>query len=253
MKAFVLVCMLVVVGASAHAQSGATVSLASLSTQPSMNVFRRFAVEPAKMAGFYAEVLGLKQLPIAQDAWRRADDAVRDRFGAGQAAVHCGGRRVQDRAPCARSPGCASSRSSIPTRPRSPPASCSTAIRRRRFVPGAAIGVWRWCSTRRISGSSSSSLPALRREVYESIEVGLTVSDLEKSRAFYREFVGLDELPPVEDPLLGTTRYPYRHGTTTVTVWSFGKGLACQHAQRREFSTSCRMSKRLMRRPRRRA
>jgi hypothetical protein len=28
-----------------------------------MNVFRRFAVEPAKMANFYGEVLGLKQLP----------------------------------------------------------------------------------------------------------------------------------------------------------------------------------------------
>ena len=30
-----------------------------------------------------------------------------------------------------------------------------------------------------------------------SIEVGLTVADLERSRAFYREFVGLEELPPV--------------------------------------------------------
>ena len=28
-----------------------------------MNVFRRFAAEPAKMAAFYSEVLGLKQLP----------------------------------------------------------------------------------------------------------------------------------------------------------------------------------------------
>src|SRR4030095_16633293 len=63
MKAFVLACVLVLVGESAGAQSSASVSLASLSTQPSMNVFRRFAVEPAKMAGFYSEVLGLKQLP----------------------------------------------------------------------------------------------------------------------------------------------------------------------------------------------
>src|SRR5262245_44311049 len=44
------------------AQSPAT-SLAALSTQPSMNVFRRFAVEPAKMTGFYGDVLGLKALP----------------------------------------------------------------------------------------------------------------------------------------------------------------------------------------------
>jgi predicted enzyme related to lactoylglutathione lyase len=68
-------------------------------------------------------------------------------------------------------------------------------------------------------------VPGASQEMYDSIDLGLTVSDLEKSRAFYREFVGLDELPPVEDPVLGTTRYPYRHGTTTVTVWSFGKGL----------------------------
>ena len=67
--------------------------------------------------------------------------------------------------------------------------------------------------------------PGAPAEVYQSFEVGLTVSDLEKSRAFYREFVGLDELPAVEDALLGTKRYPYRHGTTTVNVWSFGKGL----------------------------
>jgi catechol 2,3-dioxygenase-like lactoylglutathione lyase family enzyme len=68
--------------------------------------------------------------------------------------------------------------------------------------------------------------PGASQEVYDSIELGMTVSDLEKSRAFYREFVGLDELPPVDDPVLGTTRYSYRHGTTTVTLWSFGKGLA---------------------------
>jgi catechol 2,3-dioxygenase-like lactoylglutathione lyase family enzyme len=52
--------------------------------------------------------------------------------------------------------------------------------------------------------------------------VGLTVTDLEKSRAFYRDFVGLEELPPVKDTLLGVTKYPFRHGTTTVNVWSFG-------------------------------
>jgi predicted enzyme related to lactoylglutathione lyase len=62
-------------------------------------------------------------------------------------------------------------------------------------------------------------------ETFSRLEVGLTVSDLEKSRAFYREFVGLEELKPVESALLGTTKYPFRHGTMTVNVWSFGKGL----------------------------
>ena len=38
-------------------------SLAALSTQPSMNVFRRFAVDKAKMIEFYGEVLGLRSMP----------------------------------------------------------------------------------------------------------------------------------------------------------------------------------------------
>ena len=54
------------------------------------------------------------------------------------------------------------------------------------------------------------------------MEVGLTVTDLEKSRAFYRDFVGLEELPVVKDALLGVMKYPFRLGETTVNVWSFG-------------------------------
>jgi catechol 2,3-dioxygenase-like lactoylglutathione lyase family enzyme len=60
---------------------------------------------------------------------------------------------------------------------------------------------------------------------YDKMEVGITVSDLDKSRAFYREFVGLDELPPVKDVMLGVMKYPYRHGETTINLWTFGKGL----------------------------
>lgn len=54
----------------------------------------------------------------------------------------------------------------------------------------------------------------------DRIEVGITAGDLEKSRAFYREFVGLEELPPVQDAVVGVTKYPFRHGTTTVNVWA---------------------------------
>ena len=68
-------------------------------------------------------------------------------------------------------------------------------------------------------------LPGAPADAFDRMEVGLTVSDLEKSRAFYRSFIGLEELPPVQDPQLGATRYPFRHGTMTVNVWSFGSGL----------------------------
>jgi catechol 2,3-dioxygenase-like lactoylglutathione lyase family enzyme len=60
---------------------------------------------------------------------------------------------------------------------------------------------------------------------YNEIEVGLVVSDLDASRAFYRDFVGLEELEPVHDPVFATTKYPYRHGTTTLSLRYFGAEL----------------------------
>jgi catechol 2,3-dioxygenase-like lactoylglutathione lyase family enzyme len=60
---------------------------------------------------------------------------------------------------------------------------------------------------------------------YGQFEIGLTVSNIEKSRAFYRDFMGLEELAPVEDPLFGTTKYSFRNGSTIVSLRSFGPGL----------------------------
>ncbi|HEX9807292.1 MAG TPA: VOC family protein, partial [Alteraurantiacibacter sp.] len=50
----------------------------------------------------------------------------------------------------------------------------------------------------------------------------INVSDLEASRAFYRDFVGLEELPPVDAPVLGTRLYPYRNGETTIMLFHTG-------------------------------
>ncbi len=58
------------------------------------------------------------------------------------------------------------------------------------------------------------------KETYGQLEIGIAANDLEKSRAFYRTFVGLEELAPVHDPVLGVTRYPYRNGSTTISVWA---------------------------------
>jgi catechol 2,3-dioxygenase-like lactoylglutathione lyase family enzyme len=60
---------------------------------------------------------------------------------------------------------------------------------------------------------------------YDEVEVGLTVSDLEASRAFYRDFVGLEELEPVYDPIFDTMKYPFRHGATTISLRWFGDDL----------------------------
>lgn len=68
-------------------------------------------------------------------------------------------------------------------------------------------------------------VPNATPEQLQRFEIGLTVGDLDASRAFYRDLVGFDEQAPVRDELLGTTRYSFRHGTTTINLWSFGPSL----------------------------
>ncbi len=53
----------------------------------------------------------------------------------------------------------------------------------------------------------------------DGVGVGIAASALAVSRKFYREFVGLDELPPVTDPTTGLTLYPYRNGETTLYLY----------------------------------
>lgn len=63
-------------------------------------------------------------------------------------------------------------------------------------------------------------VPNAPQETYGRLEIGIAANDLEKSRAFYRGFVGLQELPATKDPVLGVTKYPFRHGSTTISVWA---------------------------------
>ena len=63
-------------------------------------------------------------------------------------------------------------------------------------------------------------VPNASKDTYGRLEIGIAANDLEKSRAFYRTFVGLDELPPVKDPVIGVMKYPFRHGSTTISVWA---------------------------------
>ena len=59
----------------------------------------------------------------------------------------------------------------------------------------------------------------------DGVGVNIGVSDLATSRAFYREFVGLTEMEPVTDPVLGITKYPYNHAETTLYLYEVGAGL----------------------------
>lgn len=58
----------------------------------------------------------------------------------------------------------------------------------------------------------------------DGVGVGIGVSDLAASRAFYRDFVGLDEMEPVSDGALGVTKYPYAHGETTLYLHQVESG-----------------------------
>ena len=223
MKALIRACVLVAVALPAAAQSGSPLSLASLSTQPSMNVFRRFAVEPAKMVSYYGEVLGLKTLPSIKLA---GGEMIQ--FGVGTTQVklqYTAGAGDYKTGPVKEVTGLRvftffyPDEAAVTARfvQHGYPAPSFTKGRGAKRVAMVLDPASQWVELVIVPGAS--------QEVYDSIELGMTVSDLEKSRAFYREFVGLDELPAVKDNTLGVTKYPYRHGETTVSLWSVGSGL----------------------------
>jgi predicted enzyme related to lactoylglutathione lyase len=222
MKLFASGCALVAFMSVGVVAQAPPASLAALSTQPSMNVFRRFAVDAAKMTGFYGDVLGLKALPPI----RMPGGGQMILFGIGSGQV-----KLQATAAAGEYP--------------SGPIRDVSGLRVFTFFYPDEAGVTarfvqhgypapKFTPT---SGGRKVAMvldpenqwvelvvaPGALPSTYEAMEVGITATDLEKARAFYRDFVGLEELPPVDDPILGTKKYPFRHGTTTVNVWSFGK------------------------------
>ena len=199
-------------------------SLSALSTQPSMNVFRRFAVDRAKMIEFYGEVLGLKQLPSIQLGG--GNEMILFAIGTGQVKLQA--------TPAASQYPNGEVKAVTGLRVLTFFYPDETAVAARFTAKGYPAPSFR---ARAGGGRVAMALdpekqwvelvviPNAPADTYQRLEVGITASNLEKSRAFYRSFVGLEELPPVTDPVLGTTKYPFRHGETTINVWSFGAGL----------------------------
>jgi catechol 2,3-dioxygenase-like lactoylglutathione lyase family enzyme len=222
MKALACACVLAaLIAVDAAAQAPLARSLAALSTQPSMNVFRRFAADRAKMIGFYGDVLGLKQLPSIKLG---SGEMILFQIGSGQVKLQATPAATEYASgPIREVSGLRVFTFFYPDEKavtdrfvqHGYPAPQFTAASNGRRVAMVLDPENQWVELVVAPGAPAST--------YESMEVGITVTDLEKSRAFYREFVGLDELAPVADPMLGTTKYPFRHGTTTINVWSFGK------------------------------
>jgi catechol 2,3-dioxygenase-like lactoylglutathione lyase family enzyme len=212
--AVVGLCLAMLTTAAARAADETTV--APLQYLPAMHVFRRHAVEPERMLEFYGDVLGFARMPnIGQTARVQAgaSELKFQRRGADQpyltggpqaatgfrllglyfsdeAALAARFRQHGLPAPEFRSAGNGAARVALVTDPDGQPVELIV-------VPNASA------------------------ETLQQIEIGLTVKDVERSRAFYREFVGLEELTPVEDPLLGATKHRFRHGSTLIALRSF--------------------------------
>ena len=195
---------------------------AEIMTQP-MNVFRRFSGDAKPIYDFYGKVLGLKQLTT----YNLGGNTSVARFEIGPTQL-----KFTAVVPNRKYQKCA-----IPE---------ATGLRILTFFfPDQAPLIERFKANglaapefRPIPGSARTSAfvqdpsgqwvelviaPNESSDIYNQIEIGLVVSDIEVSRKFYREFIGLDELPAVKDPILNTTKYPFKRGSVIVSLRCFGK------------------------------
>ena len=192
--------------------------------QDSMNVFRRYPREKtAEMVKFYTEALALRSLsPIQLTATQQM---ILTGVGSGQIKLSAGtqGNRTYDLA--GGYAGGTGIRFFMLTYP-------DWRVVQQRFVAAgfpAPEFVARGDGIRQALVTDPGGFqivilarPGAKDHSDDGVGVGINTSDLGASRAFYREFVGLDELPAVEAPILGTTLHPYRHKETTLLLYHLG-------------------------------
>jgi hypothetical protein len=193
--------------------------------QPSMNVFRRFDVAPERMYEFYGAVLGFAALQTLNVG--NGGGVARFQAGAQELKLT---RRVDDRR---YEPG--GVRAATGLRLLTFFFADEAALRARFIAHGlpapeleSAHGTGRRTALVIDPDGQAVELvivPNATADELAAIEVGLTVADIGRSREFYRGFVGLEELPPVQDERFETTKYSFRHGATTVSLRSFGTSL----------------------------
>ncbi len=222
----VVVSLLWIASAAVHAQDQARTpqikSTAEIMTYP-MNVFRRFPGDAKPIYDFYGKVLGLKQLTT----YNLGGNTNVARFEIGPSQLKFSAlvpNRKYQKGALQEATGLRLLTFFYPEQAQ---------VAERFKANGLAVPEFR-----AIPGSKRSSAlvqdpagqwvelviaPDEPSATYEQIEIGLVVSDIELSRKFYREFIGLEELPPVKDSILNTTKYPYRHGSVIVSLRCFGK------------------------------
>jgi predicted enzyme related to lactoylglutathione lyase len=193
---------------------------ATLLTQDSVNVFRRFSVEREKVLAFYSDAVGLQTAPsinmpgggqmsqfhIGTSLFKFTNTAAGRQEKSGP-VLDVTGLRVltffyADEAAVTMA---------FVSHGYSAPEFQGAAGRRHAMVTDPD-GQW----VELVAGGDPSHF-----------EVGATVSDLERSRAFYREFVGLEELNDVDTPFGRTFRF--RLGPKSgniINLWAAHAGAA---------------------------
>ena len=204
---------------------GANGTTASVLWEPSMYVFRRFEVPAEKMYEFYGGVLGYKQLTTMNVG--NGGGVARFQAGAQELKLT---RRVADR-----SYEGGGVRAATGLRLLTFTFSDEAALKARFAAHGLPAPEFTDLRTEKRRTALVADpdghavelviVPGATEQQLASIEVGLTVADLDSSRAFYRTFVGLEELPAVDDERFGTKKYSFRHGATTISLRSFGMNL----------------------------
>lgn len=214
-------------GIPAAAEEAELETTAPLFTMPAMNVFRRFDpnTDAEAMFSFYGDALGLDRL----QAFDVGGGTNVFRFNVGRSEVKLT-RRVPNKS---YEPGAVDDATGLrlltffyPNREELIERFQQLGLAAPEFEP--VPGSDRWSAIVYDPDGHAVEIvvaPNAPQDLYNSIEIGLTVSDLDESREFYREFVGLEELDPVDDHRFDTKKYSYRHGSTTVSLRHFGADL----------------------------
>ena len=205
----------------AHAQSASPTSAAAASSttaapyfaEKSMNVFRRFSGDGAKTLEFYGQVLGYGDVGAVGGVSRYQVGPSQLKFTRAGANAKFTRGAINDAA------GVRLWTVWFPD---------EAALSKRFTDRGLAAPAFKTVEGIRSALVTDPDgewvqlviVPNAPQDTYGRLEIGIAANDLEKSRAFYRSFVGLEELPAVKDPVLGVTKYPFRNGSTTVSVWA---------------------------------
>jgi predicted enzyme related to lactoylglutathione lyase len=192
---------------------------ASLMTQDSVNVFRRFSIDRAKDLEFYGEAIGLQAL----NGLNMPGGGQMSLFniGTSQFKFTTAGNRKEPSGPVLDVTGLrvftyfyadeGAVTKAFTSHGYAAPQFEGSAGHRRAMVTDPD-GQW----VELIIGGDPSHF-----------EVGATVSNVERSRAFYREFVGLDELPAIDTAFGKTYRFKLgNRSANALNLWAARPGAA---------------------------